>query len=65
MDFAAKSNLMTAKLTGYQPMLTPGKVRELVEAEWLGDNSGFTADTGWIPKLDLHAGVQQLFGQGG
>ena len=63
LDFAARSNLMAAKLTGYQPMLTPGKVRELVQTEWLGDNSGFTADTGWIPKLDLHAGVQQLFEQ--
>ncbi len=61
LDIAARSNLIAARLAGYQPMLTPGKVRELTQAEWLGDNSEFTADTGWKPELDLHAGVQQLF----
>jgi nucleoside-diphosphate-sugar epimerase len=61
LDIAARSNLMAAKLVGYQPMLTPGKVRELVQADWLGDNSNFTAATGWKPKLDLHTGARQLF----
>ena len=61
LDIAARSNLMAAKLAGYQPMLTPGKVRELVQADWLGDNSEFTVDTGWKPELDLHTGAQQLF----
>jgi len=61
LDIAARSNLMAAKLLGYQPMLTPGKVRELIQADWLGDNSDFTADTGWKPELDLHAGAKQLF----
>jgi len=61
LDFAARSNLMAAKLVGYQPMLTPGKVRELIQADWLGDNGDFTADTGWKPELDLHSGAEQLF----
>jgi nucleoside-diphosphate-sugar epimerase len=61
LDIAARSNLVTAKLVGYQPMLTPGKVRELTQAKWLGDNSDFTAATGWEPKLDLHTGARQLF----
>ena len=61
LDIAARSNLVAAKLLGYQPMLTPGKVRELTQTDWLGDNRDFTADTGWKPELDLHTGVQQLF----
>lgn len=61
LDIAARSNLLAAKLLGYQPMLTPGKVRELIQPDWLGDNSEFTADTGWKPELDLRAGAQQLF----
>ncbi len=64
LDVTARSNLLVAGLLGYRPMLTPGKVRELVQAQWLGDNSDFTAATGWKPNLDLHAGVQQLFGSG-
>lgn len=62
LDAAARANLIVAKLVGYQPMLTPGKVRELVQADWLGDNRDFTAATGWKPNLDLHAGAEQLFG---
>jgi len=62
LDVTARINLMVAKLVGYQPMLTPGKVRELVQADWLGDNSDFTAATGWKPNLDLRAGAEQLFG---
>jgi len=62
LDIAARSNLAAAKLLGYQPMLTPGKVRELTQADWLGDNSDFTSATGWKPELDLHTGARQLFG---
>jgi len=61
LDVTAISNVMLAKLMGYQPMLTPGKVRELVQADWLSDNCDFTAATGWRPNLDLRTGAQQLF----
>lgn len=57
----ARANLIAAKLMGYRPMLTPGKVKELVQVDWLGDNTDFTADTGWQPKLDLRHGTRQLF----
>lgn len=60
LDTVAKMNLLLARLLRYQPMLTPGKVRELVQADWLGDNSGFTTATGWEPNLDLYRGAQQL-----
>jgi nucleoside-diphosphate-sugar epimerase len=61
LDIAARSNLVAAKLLSYQPMLTPGKVRELTQADWLGNNSDFTVATGWKPELDLHTGARQLF----
>lgn len=58
---AARSNLFISKLLGYSPMLSPGKVRELTQAEWLCDNRAFTAATGWKPRLDLKQGTQLLF----
>lgn len=61
LDTAARLNLVAAKLLNYQPMLTPGKVRELMQADWLSNNSDFTAATGWKPQLDLHTGARQLF----
>jgi nucleoside-diphosphate-sugar epimerase len=61
LDIAAGTNLFLSSLLGYAPMLTRGKVRELVQPEWLCDNRGFTAATGWRPQLDLELGAQQLF----
>ena len=58
---AARLNLLISGLLGYAPMLSPGKVRELLQPEWLCDNRAFTEATGWQPQLDLMHGVQQLF----
>lgn len=57
----AKINLLFSMLLRYQPMLTPGKVRELIQPDWLGDNRQFTTATGWEPVMGLHQGVMQLF----
>lgn len=54
----ARGNLALSRLFGYAPMLTPGKVRELTEREWLCDNSAFTAATGWRPETDLARGLR-------
>ena len=60
----ARLNLLIARLLGYPPMLTPGKVQELIQPDWLSaDNQEFTAATGWNPALDLESGVRQLFDQ--
>ena len=61
LDVIAKINLLASSLLGYRPMLTPGKVRELVQPEWLCDNSEFTHVSGWLPAVKLEQGVQQLF----
>lgn len=59
---AATVNLLFSKILGYSPMLSPGKARELVQADWLCDNRRFQQATGWKPRLDLKQGARQLFG---
>ena len=61
LDGAARLNMLFSSLMGYAPMLSPGKVRELVEPEWLGDNRAFTEASGWQPKVNLRRGAEQLF----
>ena len=61
LEVAARINLLFSSLLGYAPMLTPGKVRELVQPHWLCDNSDFSEISGWNPCLDLQQGAQQLF----
>ena len=61
LDVIANVNQMTSGLFAYSPMLTPGKVRELVHPKWLCNNAEFANDTHWQPGLKLEQGVQQLF----
>lgn len=65
LEGAAQMNLLLSRVLGYAPMLSPGKVQELTQAEWLCDNRGFTAATGWKPQLDLKQGARQLFSANG
>ncbi|MCP5145531.1 MAG: NAD-dependent epimerase/dehydratase family protein [Gammaproteobacteria bacterium] len=58
----AAINRTLSGLFGYAPMLTPGKVRELWQQEWLCDNGAFFIATGWQPTVPLAAGAQELFG---
>jgi hypothetical protein len=50
-----------SKLLGYAPMLTPGKVRELIQPSWVGDNTAFTRATGWTPSIGLADGAERMF----
>ena len=61
LNLAARANLLMARMFGFMPMLTPGKVNELTEPEWLCDNSKFTQATNWKPVLDLSLGARSLF----
>ena len=54
-------NLACARLFRYAPMLSPGKARELHEANWLCDNRAFTHATGWRPEIDLEHGAAALY----
>ena len=61
LEASARINLLLSSLLGYAPMLTPGKVCELIQPDWLCDNSDFSEISDWKPRLDLKQGVQQLF----
>ena len=56
----ARLNASTARLTGYAPMLTPGKVRELMHSDWTCDNTLLSRETGWVPHVLLENGLQRI-----
>lgn len=55
----ARLNLLTARLTGHAPMLTPGKLRELRHPDWVCDNSALRAMLDWRPAFGLAAGLRR------
>lgn len=57
----AALNLAAARVIGYKPILTPGKVRELRHPNWVCDNAAFTGATGWSPKVSLEEGLRRTF----
>ena len=57
LNAIAASNMIISRVLGYAPMLTPGKVRELTQSDWLCDNTAFTQATGWVPQTDLASGI--------
>ncbi len=52
-------NLLAARVLGYAPMLTPGKVRELCHLNWVCDNTALNFATGWTPRILLAEGLQR------
>jgi nucleoside-diphosphate-sugar epimerase len=54
---AARLNAAAARVTGYRPMLTPGKVRELCHTDWTCSNGRFSNATGWRPEVELREGL--------
>jgi nucleoside-diphosphate-sugar epimerase len=61
----AAMNVTTARLIGYAPMLTPGKVRELRHPDWVADNTALTAAIGWQPSFSLQEGLRRTMGWSG
>jgi len=55
----ARVNLMVARNVGRAPMLTPGKVRELIHPNWVCDNTEFSNHTGWAPRISLEEGLRR------
>lgn len=54
-------NLGLARIFGYSPMLTPGKVRELLYPDWLCDNSALKQTlAGWQPRFTLNESLPGL-----
>ena len=60
LDSVARGNCALARITGRAPMLTPPKLRELRHDNWVVDNQGITAATGWRPRIELREGLKGL-----
>lgn len=56
----AAINLLAARLFGYLPMMTPGKINELRHPDWVCDNTEITLATGWQPNISLQDGLSPL-----
>ena len=54
-------NLAMSRLLGYAPMMTPGKARELTQADWVCNNRALNKASGWSPEIDLEKGINSLF----
>ena len=61
---AGRLNLSFSQLLGYAPMLTPGKARELTQADWVCNNMALSEASGWVPAIELEAGLSSIFGPG-
>jgi nucleoside-diphosphate-sugar epimerase len=62
VGLVALANLGAARLLGYAPMLTPGKVREITHPDWLCDSHAFALATGWRPAVGLESGLARAYG---
>jgi nucleoside-diphosphate-sugar epimerase len=62
LGLAALANLRAARVLGYAPMLTPGKVREITHPDWLCDSHAFARATGWRPAIDFESGLVRAYG---
>jgi len=62
LETAAHVNAAAARVIGYRPMLTPGKVRELCHADWVCDNANFSSATRWSPRFGLREGLLRTLG---
>ena len=59
LKLLAVLNQTSARVIGYQPMLTLGKVRELRHANWICDNQKLSLETGWQPKISINEGLKR------
>lgn len=51
LSLAARANLALSALFGREPMLTPGKVRELTHTDWVCDNTPALRALDWRPTI--------------
>ena len=61
LQMIALVNSSLARLIGYRPMLTPGKVREIYHPDWVCDNTAISEATDWQPRILFYEGMQRLF----
>ena len=59
LNGAAQLNMIFSYLANSSPMLTPGKTRELLHADWVSDPDKAVA--GWQPTIDFSVGLKKLY----
>ena len=57
LKLAAAANVVASRVAGYDPMLTPGKVREITHPDWLCDSHDFASAMGWQAAVRLEEGL--------
>ena len=63
LKLAAAANVFASRVAGYDPMLTPGKVREITHPNWLCDSHDFVNAMGWQPAVRLEEGLARGYGK--
>jgi len=61
LQLLGSTNAFLARLVGYRPMLSPGKVRELLHPDWSCDNTAIAGAIGWQPQVQFTEGMRRLF----
>lgn len=57
---AATLNEKVSRLLGYLPLLTKGKVAELLHPNWVCDTRETVKILNWQPRISLKSGLRQL-----
>ncbi|MGD9850319.1 MAG: NAD-dependent epimerase/dehydratase family protein [Nitrospirales bacterium] len=60
LQFAAFLNEKTSALLGYRPLLTKGKVDELLHTNWVCDGRETFQLLNWRPQISLKTGLRQI-----
>ncbi len=58
LNTVAKCNLLLSALFRYQPMLTPGKLRELRHHDWVCGYEELAQSINWRPRVTLEQGLK-------
>ena len=59
LQLLATLNAAGARLFGYAPMLTFGKIREFRHPNWICDNTALSREIGWTPGISLEEGLHR------
>jgi nucleoside-diphosphate-sugar epimerase len=62
VQVAAALNFIAARVLGYQPLLTPAKLRLMRHPNWVCENAAITRETGWTPQVSLEDGLKRTLG---
>jgi len=59
LQVIAGISVTSAKLLGFAPMLSPGKVRELRHRDWVVDDGAWRSAVAWRPQVQFAEGLRR------